>query len=171
MNTGPKGRTADDGWPISPTEAVFFAMLFYVAQFFLSFIGTALSDKIGRRPAGILGALIMIACTIFASTAPTLNGFLIFGAMMIGMLGWLWGIGDTYLSEFFRTSLRGTGFGIMVGGGRLVSILAPLLVGWGIAEYGPTGPFLATAGLWVLTIIAYWMGPETAGRELEEVQF
>ena len=89
---------------------------------------------------------------------------------MVGMLGWLWGVGDTYLSEFFRTSLRGTGFGIMVGGGRLVSIFAPIMVGWGITEFGPTVPFLATAGLWVLTIIGYMMGPETAGRELEEVQ-
>jgi putative MFS transporter len=145
-------------------------MLFYVAQFFLSFIGTGLSDLIGRRPAGIVGALIMIACTIMASTADNLNTFLIYGGQMVGMLGWLWGVGDTYLSEFFRTSVRGTGFGIMVGGGRAVSILAPLLVGWGIAEYGPTGPFLATAGLWILTIIGYLIGPETAGKELEDVQ-
>lgn len=155
---------------VTAIDAVFYAMLFYVAQFFLSFIGTYLSDVFGRRPIGILGALIMIACTVLATTATSLTVFLIFGALMVGMLGWLWGVGDTYLSEFFRTSLRGTGFGIMVGGGRLVSILAPVAVGWGIAEYGPTGPFLATAGLWILTIIGYFMGPETARRELEEVQ-
>jgi putative MFS transporter len=155
---------------VSPTEAVFYAMMFYVAQFFLSLIGTALSDRIGRRAGGILGAVIMIGCTIMATTADNFTTFLIYGGLMVGMLGWLWGIGDTYLSEFFRTSLRGTGFGIMVGGGRLVSIAAPMLVGWGITEFGPTGPFLATSGLWILTIIAYLMGPETAGRELEEVQ-
>ncbi|WP_245412132.1 MFS transporter [Methylocella silvestris] len=155
---------------VTVTEAVFYAMLFYVAQFFLSFIGTGLSDVIGRRPAGILGAVIMIVCTVLATTATSLNVFLIYGGLMVGMLGWLWGVGDTYLSEFFRTSLRGTGFGIMVGGGRLVSIAAPFMIGWGITEFGPTGPFLATAGLWVLTIIGYLIGPETAGRELEDVQ-
>ncbi len=112
----------------------------------------------------------MIGCTIVASTTDSLNTFLLFGGIMVGMLGWLWGVGDTYLSEFFRTSLRGTGFGIMVGGGRTMSIFIPYLVGWGIAEVGPTIPFLATAGLWVLTIIGYLLGPETAGRELEEVQ-
>ena len=148
---------------VTISESIFYAMLFYIAQFFLSFIGTALSDLIGRRPAGIIGALIMIACTIMATTADSLNLFLVYGALMIGMLGWLWGIGDTYLSEFFRTSLRGTGFGIMVGGGRAVSILAPLLVGWGISEYGPTAPFLATSGLWVLTIIGYLLGPGNRG--------
>jgi putative MFS transporter len=152
------------------SESIFYAALFYAAQFVLSFVGTALSDSIGRRPAGIIGALIMIGCTIAASLTNDFTTFLIFGGLMVGMLGWLWGIGDTYLSEFFRTSLRGTGFGIMVGGGRAVSIFAPYLVGVGIAEYGPTGPFLATSALWILTIIGYLMGPETARKELEEVQ-
>lgn len=155
---------------VTPTDAIFYAMMFYVVQFFLSYVGTGLSDLIGRRPAGILGALIIMVCTVIASRTDDFNTFLIFGAIMIGMLGWLWGVGDTYLSEFFRTSLRGTGFGIMVGGGRVASIFAPYLVGWGIATYGPTIPFLATAVLWVGTIIGYLIGPETAGKELEEVQ-
>lgn len=155
---------------VTPRDAIFYAMMFYAVQFCLSYIGTWLSDRIGRRPAGIIGALIMIGCTIFASTTTSLDNFLVFGGIMVGMLGWLWGVGDTYLSEFFRTSLRGTGFGIMVGGGRVMSIIVPFLVGWGIAMVGPTIPFLATAGLWVLTIIAYLIGPETAGRELEDVQ-
>ncbi len=155
---------------VTPAQAIFYAVCFYVVQFFLSYVGTGLSDWIGRRPAGILGALIMIACTVVAATADNLDSFLVWGSIMIGMLGWLWGISDTYMSEFFRTTLRGTGFGIMVGGGRLVSIFAPYAVGLGIATYGPTAPFLATSGLWILTIIGYLLGPETAGRELEEVQ-
>ncbi len=155
---------------VTPADAIFYAMMFYIVQFVLSYVGTGLSDLLGRRPAGILGALIMIGCTIVASQTENFQTFLIFGAIMIGMLGWLWGVGDTYLSEFFRTSLRATGFGIMVGGGRVASIVAPYLVGWGIAVYGPTIPFLATAGLWILTIIGYLIGPETSGKELEEVQ-
>ncbi len=155
---------------VSPVDAIFYAMTFYIVQFFLSYVGTGLSDLIGRRPAGIIGALIMMGCTVVASRTEDFHTFLAFGAVMIGMLGWLWGVGDTYLSEFFRTTLRSTGFGIMVGGGRVASIFAPYLVGLGIAAYGPSIPFLATAALWVLTIIGYWMGPETSGRELEEVQ-
>lgn len=155
---------------VTPTGAIFYAMMFYVAQFFLSYIGTAFADFVGRRPAGILGAIIMIVCTVGASLTTSLAVFLWFGAAMVGMLGWLWGVGDTYISEFFRTTLRGTSFGIMVGGGRLVSIFAPFLVGWGIMTVGPTIPFLATSLLWILTIVAYAMGPETAGKELEEVQ-
>ncbi len=155
---------------VTAADAIFYAMMFYVVQFFLSYVGTGLSDAVGRRPAGILGALIMIGCTVVASRTEDFTTFLMFGAVMIGMLGWLWGVGDTYLSEFFRTGLRATGFGIMVGGGRVASIFAPYLVGWGIATYGPTIPFLATAVLWISTIIGYSIGPETSGKELEEVQ-
>lgn len=155
---------------VTPEHAIVYALEFYVVQFVLSYVGTGLSDYIGRRPAGILGALIMIGATVVASTTSSLDWFLAFGALMIGMLGWLWGIGDTYLSEFFRTSMRGTAFGIMVGGGRLVSISAPFLTGYGITHYGPTIPFLLTSLLWLLTIVGYFLGPETAGRELEDVQ-
>ena len=155
---------------VTPHEAIFYALCFYVVQFGFCYVGTALSDIVGRRPAGILGALAMIGCTIAASTASTLDNFLLFGAGMIGLLGWLWGVGDAYLSEFFRTSHRGTAFGVMVGGGRVVSIAAPFVVGLGIAAYGPTIPFLATAALWLLTIAGYLLGPETARRELEEIQ-
>ncbi|HET8609405.1 MAG TPA: MFS transporter [Burkholderiales bacterium] len=155
---------------VTTTDAIFWAMIFYVVQFFLSYVGTGLSDYAGRRFAGILGALIMIACTIVASLTDSFHTFLVFGGVMIGMLGWLWGVSDTYMSEFFHTTRRGTAFGIMVGGGRVASIFAPALVGIGIAAWGPTIPFLLTSCLWILTIIGYAMGPETAGRELEEVQ-
>jgi putative MFS transporter len=58
----------------------------------------------------------------------------------------------------------------MVGGGQTASIFAPFLVGWGIAAFGATIPLLATAGLWVGTITGYLIGPETRGKELEDVQ-
>jgi putative MFS transporter len=155
---------------VSSTGAIFFALLFFVVQFFLSYAGTGLSDLIGRRPAGILGAVILFLATIVGATTDSFTVYLLFGGLMIGMLGWMWGVGDTYLSEFFRTERRGTGFGIMVGGGRAASIFAPALVGFGIASLGPTIPFVASAGLWVLPVIGYLLGPETSGRELEEVQ-
>lgn len=153
----------------SPTEAIEYAIVFYIVQFFFSYLGTGLSDWIGRRPAGIIGAIIMMTVTVLAAMADSLLGFAFFGAIMIAMLGWLWGIGDTYISELFPTRVRGSCFGVSVGGGRFVSIFAPAAVGAGIAAFGPTVPFLATAGLWVLTILGYLLGPETHGKELEEI--
>lgn len=155
---------------VSAQAAIGYAIMFYVVQFFFSYLGTGLSDRFGRRPIGILGALIMIACTVLAATTGTLGVFLVFGAIQIAMLGWLWGVSDTYLSEMFPTSIRGSCFGVGVGGGRIMSISAPFLTGAGIAAFGPTTPFLASAGLWVLTIIGYLMGPETAQKPLEQIE-
>jgi MFS family permease len=155
---------------VSPQTAIGYAIMFYVVQFFFSDLGTGLSDRVGRRPAGVLGALIMMTSTVLAATAGELGVFLVFGAIQIAMLGWLWGVSDTYLSEMFPTSIRGSCFGIGVGGGRVMSISAPFLTGAGIAAFGPTTPFLASAGLWVLTIVGYLLGPETAGKPLEQIE-
>ena len=66
--------------------------------------------------------------------------------------------------KLFPTVLRGTGFGIAVGGGRIVSIAAPT-----VTQYGLQTPYLALAGLWVLTMVGYLLGPETKGKELEDL--
>ncbi|ORA32441.1 MFS transporter [Mycobacterium branderi] len=155
---------------VSPTSAIGYAIGFYVAQFFFSYLGTGLSDWRGRRPVGIAGAVLMIAATVMATTASSLGLFLVFGALMMALLGWLWGVGDTYVSELFPTRIRGTGFGLAVGGGRFAAIFAPLLVGAGITAFGPTIPFLASAGLWLLTIVGYLLGPETSRKSLEQIE-
>jgi MFS transporter, putative metabolite:H+ symporter len=36
-------------------------------------------------------------------------------------------------------------------------------------HYGLQTPYLALAGLWVLTLIGYLLGPETKGKELEDL--
>lgn len=153
---------------VTSAEAIMWAMIFYVGQFFFSYIGTGLSDLTGRRPAAILGAVLMMTCTVLGATTDSFVAYLFFGGATIALLGWLWGVGDTYLAELFPTEIRGTGFGISVGGGRVVSIFAPFLVGTSIAAFGISVPYLAMSGLWVLTIIGYLLGPETAKKELEE---
>jgi MFS transporter, putative metabolite:H+ symporter len=115
----------------SPIEAIRYALVFFVLQDVFAFLGTALADWIGRRPSAILAAVIEVAATILAATSDSLAEYQVFGAVAIATLGWLWGVGDTYISELFPTVLRGTGFGIAVGGGRIVSIAAPTVIGWG----------------------------------------
>ncbi|WAJ46631.1 MFS transporter [Mycobacterium sp. Aquia_216] len=153
----------------SPIEAIRYALVFFLLQVVFVYLGTALADWVGRRPSAILAALIEIASTVLAATSYSLNRYLIFGAIAIATIGWLWGVGDAYISELFPTVLRGTGFGIAVGGGRVVSIAAPTIVGWAITRYGLETPYLALAGLWALTLVGYLLGPETKGRELEDL--
>ena len=153
----------------SPIEAIRYALVFFLLQFVFVYLGTALADWVGRRPSAILAAIIEFASTVLAATSHSLDRYLVFGAISIATLGWLWGVGDTYISELFPTVLRGTGFGIAVGGGRVVSIAAPTAIGWGIMHYGLQTPYLALAGLWALTVVGYLLGPETKGKELEDL--
>jgi MFS transporter, putative metabolite:H+ symporter len=153
----------------SPIDAIRYALVFFLLQCVFVYVGTALADWVGRRPSAILAAVIEFFSTILAATSHSLDRYLVFGAIAIATLGWLWGVGDTYVSELFPTVLRGTGFGIAVGGGRVVSIAAPAVVGWGITHYGLETPYLSLAGLWVLTAAGYLLGPETKGKELEDL--
>jgi MFS transporter, putative metabolite:H+ symporter len=153
----------------SSMEAIRYALVFFLLQAVFVYLGTALADWIGRRPSAILAALIEIVSTILAATSDSQSRYLVFGAVSIATLGWLWGVGDTYIAELFPTVLRGTGFGIAVGGGRVVSIAAPTVVGWAITHYGLQTPYLALSGLWVLTLVGYLAGPETKGKELEDL--
>src|ERR1700734_167128 len=153
----------------TPIEAIRYALVFFLLQAVFAFLGTGLADRIGRRPSAILAAVIEVAATILAATSDSLAQYQVFGAVAIATLGWLWGVGDTYIAELFPTVLRGTGFGIAVGGGRVVSIAAPTIIGWAITRYGLQTPYLALAGLWVLTVIGYLLGPETKGKELEDL--
>ncbi|HTY31861.1 MFS transporter [Mycobacterium sp.] len=153
----------------SPIDAIRYALVFFLLQLVFVYLGTALADWVGRRPSAILAAVIEFFSTILAATSHSLDRYLVFGAIAIATLGWLWGVGDTYVSELFPTVLRGTGFGIAVGGGRVVSIAAPAVVGWGITHYGLETPYLALAGLWALTLGGYLLGPETKGKELADL--
>lgn len=153
----------------TPHTAIFWAIVFYIGVFVFSFVGSMLSDKIGRRPAAILGSVIMIVAIVLGAETASFTGFLVLIGLAVSMLGWLWGIGNTYISELFPTHLRGTGFGWCVGIGRTASIFAPTLVAAGITAYGVTNTLVWIAPLFLLSIVGYLLGPETAGRELEEL--
>jgi MFS transporter, putative metabolite:H+ symporter len=45
----------------------------------------------------------------------------------------------------------------------------PAQIGWGITQYGLETPYLALGGLWVLTLVGYLLGPETKGKELQDL--
>ncbi|MGL6235167.1 MAG: MFS transporter [Segniliparus sp.] len=153
----------------APTDAIRYALLFFLLQAVFVFVGACLADWVGRRPSAILAAVVEIVSTVLGATSESLGEYLPFGAVSIATLGWLWGVGDTYIAELFPTVLRGTGFGVAVGGGRIASIAAPAVVGWAIGQYGPQAPYLALGGLWTLTIAGYLLGPETKGAELDDL--
>jgi putative MFS transporter len=87
----------------------------------------------------------------------------------IGMLGWTWSVGETYVAELFPTRLRATGFGLGVSIGRIPAIAGPLVTGIMANQIGIGNVARWFALIWVFLIIGFLIGPETKGRPLADL--
>ena len=127
-----------------------------------------LSDRIGRRPVYIFGALFSAAWAVpFFLLAGTRDPALIVLAFMVEMgigSGAMFGPQAVYFAELFPPSLRYSGFafarelGSILAGGPapfLATLLVAMMAGapWGVAGYAIL--------LSLITAFAVWCGPET----------
>jgi MFS transporter, putative metabolite:H+ symporter len=154
---------------LSFRQSLALTMAFYVAMAIWPFVGAHAAERFGRRPAAIAGAVVLAACSIIGFSTSHLLVFAIAQVFGIGLLGWTWSVGQTYVAELFPTALRGTGFGLGVAFGRIPSIAGPVLTGSLIGSVGLPTLAKCFAVLWLLYIAAFVIGPETRGRKLEEL--
>ncbi len=154
---------------LSFRQSLALTMAFYAAMTVWPFAGAAAAERFGRRPAAIAGALVLAGSSIVAFSTHSLAVFAIAQLFGIGLLGWTWSIGQTYVAELFPTAVRGTGFGLGVAAGRIPSIAGPVLTGTLIGSVGLPTLAKCFAVLWLLYIIAFVVGPETRGRSLAEL--
>ncbi len=150
-------------------QSLALTMAFYVAMAVWPFLGAAAAERFGRRPAAIAGAVVLATASVIGFSTGSLLLFAIAQVFGIGLLGWTWAVGQTYVAELFPTHLRGTGFGLGVAFGRIPSIAGPVLTGSLIGSVGLPTLAKCFAVLWVLYIAAFLIGPETRGRRLEEL--
>jgi MFS transporter, putative metabolite:H+ symporter len=146
-----------------------YTAIFYVAMIAWPFAGALLADRIGRRPAGILGAVVLAAGSLVAFSTHSLAVYVIAQVFGIGMLGWTWSVGETYVSELFPTRLRATGFGLGVSVGRIPAIAGPLVTGIMADQIGIGNVAKWFALIWVFLIVGFLIGPETKGKSLAEL--
>ncbi len=135
----------------------------------------SLSDRIGRRPVYIFGALFSAACAFpFFLLARTGNPVLIMLAFIIEM-----GIGSAamfgpqavYFAELFGPRLRYSGFafarelGSIIAGGP-----APLIAGLLVASASgaPWGVCIYIVAISLVTAFAVWCGPETYKHDIHQ---
>jgi putative MFS transporter len=154
---------------LSFRQSLALTMAFYGAMTVWPFAGAVAAERFGRRPAAIAGAIVLALSSIVAFSTHTLLVFAIAQLFGIGLLGWTWSIGQTYVAELFPTRVRGTGFGLGVAFGRIPSIAGPVLTGTLIGSVGLATLAKWFAVLWLLYIIAFVIGPETRGRSLAEL--
>lgn len=150
-------------------QSLALTMAFYAAMAVWPFAGAYAAERFGRRPAAIAGAITLAVTSIIAFSTHHLVVFAAAQLFGIGLLGWTWSVGQTYVAELFPTPVRGTGFGLSVAFGRIPSIVGPVLTGTLIGSIGLATIAKWFAALWLLYIIAFLVGPETRGRSLHEL--
>lgn len=134
-----------------------------------------LSDRIGRRPVYIFGALFSAAAAFpFFLLVNTLNPALIMLAFAIVMgigCGAMFGPQAVYFAELFGPRLRYSGFafarelGSIIAGGPAPLIAATLVVWMAGAPWGVAVYVIAVS---LVTAFAVWCGPETYKNDISE---
>jgi metabolite-proton symporter len=154
------------------SEALSALMLAFAIELFAILGWAALSDRIGRRPVYMFGALAGVALS-----------FPFF--WMVGTKEWIWialafilaravvtaamfGPQAAYFAELFPPQRRFAGFafarelGSLLAGGP-----APFVAAWLVATYGSWWPVACYAMfLSLCTVVAIWIGPETYREDI-----
>jgi MFS family permease len=133
----------------------------------------ALSDRIGRRPVYMFGALFSAAFAFpFFLLAGTRDPVLIAIAFVIEMgvgSGAMFGPQAVYFAELFGPSLRYSGFAFARELGSIISggpapLIAGLLTAW--MGGAPWGVCIYVIALSLVTAFAVWCGPETFRNDI-----
>jgi MFS family permease len=133
-----------------------------------------LSDRIGRRPVYIFGALFSAACAVpFFLMVGTKDPVMIALAFIIEMgigSGAMFGPQAVYFAELFGPRLRYSGFafarelGSIIAGGP-APLIAATLVGW--MHGAPWGVCVYVVIISLITAFAVWCGPETYKNDIQ----
>ena len=158
---------------MSREVAITGVMLGNFAEMFCIVLASWLSDKIGRRPVYMGGALFsaLFAFPFFLMVG-TRNPVMISLAFILIMGiggGGMFGPQAAYFAELFGPRLRYSGFafarelGSILAGGPS-PLIAALLVGW--MAGAPWGVACYVILLSLLTVLAIWWGPETTHSDI-----
>jgi putative MFS transporter len=145
--------------------------LLTTAYFVLAIAISWLSDIAGRRPMAIASAIVAGIGGVAMFSTHSVPLFMTIGIIAYpAWVGLTWTIGIAYVNEIFPTTVRGSGFGLSVGAGRIVSVAAPTIGGALASGMGLGGGFKIAACLWILLVIGFIIGPETKGKKLEQIE-
>jgi MFS transporter, SHS family, lactate transporter len=139
-----------------------------VATFLASCFWGFVADRLGRRWAMIIPAVIGIFVTpfylgFFTTSYPILvTAFTVQGLFV----GAIYGQNPSYLNERFPTEVRATAAGFCYHQGAIWGgLCGPILGAWALSVGGFALPMLITTfGALVIFVIALLMGPETKGQ-------
>jgi MFS family permease len=125
-----------------------------------------IADAFGRRPVYITYLLIAALLVWYYGFAREPWILLVLGPFVAFFgTGFFSGFGAV-ASEIFPTSIRATALGVTYNSGRLLSAIAPYVVGTTVQSRGYGAAFTYTAIAYIIAAVL-WLGiPETKGRKL-----
>ncbi len=158
--------TTQGGVGLSTTTMAMFIVAMQVGMW-LGYVSFGfISDTFGRRPtyvAYLLTAALLVWYYGFAREPWVL---LVLGPFVAFFgTGYFSGFGAV-ASEIFPTSIRATALGVTYNSGRLLSAIAPFMVGSMVQSRGFGAAFTLTSIFFIIAA-ALWLGiPETRGRKM-----
>lgn len=125
------------------------------------------ADKFGRRP--VFAFYLTCAAVLVHFYAATRDIQML---MMLGPLVGLFGSGafagfGTFASECFPTRARGIGVGFTYNVGRMISSVAPMIIGYFASLYGLGSALGLTSAVYFFAGITIFLIPETKGKQME----
>jgi len=170
---------------VSPAEASFLMIWVAVSGFFGRLAFSYLSDRIGRRPSGVIvgacGAVLLALAGWWHDLF--LGGVSVFWLMVVAQRFFgdgAYAVIGPYAAEVWPAGLRASGMGLGYGVGNLGKIIGPLglaLIAGSSNFVNPKAdldallPAMLYLAFWsALSAFAFWaLGFETKGRSIEEI--
>ena len=158
--------TSQGGIGLSPETMAMFIIAMQVGMWLGYVTFGFISDTVGRRPTYISYLLIAALLIWYYGFAREPWILLVLGPFVAFFgTGFFSGFGAV-ASEIFPTSIRATALGITYNSGRLLSAIAPFIVGTTVQSRGYGAAFTYTAIAYIIGAVL-WLGiPETKGRKM-----
>ncbi len=155
---------------VPKSELAVFLIVFNLFYAVMPYLATWVSDLIGRRWAGSIAALLsMIGVWLFTLGPTTRPWLFVVGGLTYGLYAAPWTIGFTFSTEAFPAEIRGSAISLVMTIGRVVSIIAPLVVG-GLAATIGFGAMMRLSGLmWIVAIVGFLVSKETLNVPLTDI--
>ena len=154
-------------------KSFLYVLIMQIAYVPNQILSAYLMDKLGRKK-------LLVTNLILAGIAALVYGWALghnIGTTLVVVLGVItsffvsaiWGITYTYTPELYPTSVRATGVGAAAACSRIGSMLAPIVIGAGLASLGITGVFAIVSGSFILGgLLVAVLGIETKGMVLKD---
>ena len=158
--------SAQGGIGLSTTTMSMFVVAMQVGMWLGYVTFGFISDKFGRKPTYVT-YLVLAALLVWAYGSTREPMYLLALGPFVAFFGtgYFSGFGAV-ASELFPTAIRATALGVTYNSGRLLSAVAPFVIG-SLAQTQGFGVAFTTTALAFLIAAVLWLGiPETRGRQL-----